>query len=97
MSSQWRAPALAIARGVQQTVDQILVGVGTWVAEEFAGFCGSGRQAREVEGDAADQVAGGGGELFSRRIWSQCSNTSASPVTTTKFWCSMRLTKKGPF
>ena len=47
--------ALAVMRRVEQTIDLLLVGVGRLVGEERRDLFGSGRQAGEVEGDAAEQ------------------------------------------
>ena len=53
-------PLLAVVRGIEQPVHIALVGVGARVGGEFAYLFGSGRQAGEVETDAAQQGELGG-------------------------------------
>ena len=55
------APLFAVVRRGQQTVDDFLPGVGRFVGEEGVDLFGSGRQAGEVEGDAADERGAVGG------------------------------------
>ncbi len=61
-------PALAVGRGGEQAVDDLFVGVGRFVFQEGVDFGGRGRQAGEIEGDAADEAAaierGGGLEVL---------------------------------
>lgn len=53
-------PALAVARGGQETVYYLFIGVGRSVGEEGGDFFGSGGEACEIVGDAADEGAGVG-------------------------------------
>lgn len=46
---------LAVGRGGQQAIDGPLVGVGAGVGEKGGDGIGGGRQAGEVEGDAAQE------------------------------------------
>ena len=49
------APALAVARRGQQTVDELLVCRRIGIVDESSDLFGPRRQARQVEADAADQ------------------------------------------
>ena len=49
------APALAVAWRGQQAVDEPFVGAGIGIADECGDLLGPGRQAGQVEADAADQ------------------------------------------
>ena len=52
--------AFAVVRGRHQAVDLLLIGVGARVGEEHGGLLGRGRQAGEVEREAAEQRGLGG-------------------------------------
>ena len=60
-------PAFAVAGRSQQAIHELLVGVGRFVVRESVGFFGRGRDAGEVEGDAADEHVAIG---FGRRLQS---------------------------
>ena len=49
------APAYAVLRRGEQTIDQLGVGVGRLVGDEILYFLRRGRQAGEVKGGAPDQ------------------------------------------
>ena len=60
--------AFAEMGGVEEAIDEAVVGVGAVVGEEGVDFGEGGREACEVEGEAADEGGfigfGGGGEAF---------------------------------
>ena len=58
-------PAFAIAGRSQQAVDELLVGVRRFIVYVRVGFLGRGRDASEVEGDAAHEHVAIG---FGRRL-----------------------------
>ena len=64
------APAHAVLRRGEQTIDQLGVGVGRLVGDEILHFLRRGRQAGEVKGGAPDQrgLVRGGGKLQPLRV-----------------------------
>ncbi len=63
----FQRPALAVVRRGEQAVDNFFVCVGRFVLDEGVDFGRSGRQADEIEGNAADEVdpiGGFGGPQF---------------------------------
>src|SRR5439155_21440951 len=60
-----RGPALAVGGRLEQTVDQLLVRPGIGVLRKAVGLLDGGREAGEIDGQAADEAVPVG---FTRRL-----------------------------